>query len=71
MHENFKNYIGIYLLFNIFLYITGYIRRISGSYSPLNILNGSLMIFGGILMFIYPLVRNYGKKKNQKEITAT
>lgn len=49
----------------------GYIRRISGSYSPLNILNGSLMIFGGILMFIYPLVRNYGKKKNQKEITAT
>lgn len=45
--------------------IEGSIRDFAGSYSPLNILNSSLMIIGGSIMFLYPLVRDFKKKQNQ------
>ncbi|XP_063427482.1 monocarboxylate transporter 12-like [Mytilus trossulus] len=47
--------------------VEGAIKEATGSFSLLNYINSSLMIIGGCMMFLYPLVKNASKLKDKSD----
>ena len=52
------------------LCIIGKLRDATGSFLSLNILNGGCMIFGGLILFLYPLVKRLSPREEESTVAV-